>query len=141
VSSCLEAGTELNVAPAGSGYRRHVLFKINVDNFFVKSDYPDHQGSLSVFALKAGEYQLYPTVLRPFLTPKQVPKAEFTVVAGEVVYVGEYFMTVSCRWSDYQELRDEEPRDMALIEAKNPKLAAMPKAKRMAKFTGLIVGP
>jgi hypothetical protein len=72
--------------------------------------------------------------------PVRVQKAEFTVGAGEVVYLGEYFMPVSCVWNPSVEWRDQQERDLKLLGQKNPALASRAVTKRIGAFTGYAVG-
>jgi hypothetical protein len=138
---CISAVTQLNLAPAGNPYGKGGIHAINVDNYTVKSDFPTHQGNLSVFVLKAGSYQLYPSMLNPYFQPTQVPKAEFSVGAGEVVYLGEYFMAVACEFRQtVSTFRDQEARDIALLRQKNPRFGDRPVTKRLASFTGYVLG-
>jgi hypothetical protein len=140
-SRCIKAATQLNLALAGVPYGRSGIHAINVDNYTIKSDFPTHQGNLSVFVLKAGSYQLYPSTLNAFVQPTQVPKAEFSVKTGEVVYIGEYFMEVACQFTEtFSTFRDQEARDIALLRQRNPRFGNRPVTKRLASFTGYILG-
>jgi hypothetical protein len=137
---CISTATMLNVARAGSPYGKNGLYGVNVDAYVIKSDFPDHQGSLSAFELKPGNYQLYPSILNPYVVPVKIPKAEFSVKAGEVVYIGEFFMPEACSFSNVTQLNDEQARDVAILRERNPQLAAKPLTKRIAVFTGYVLG-
>lgn len=133
---CVASATMLNLAPAGARYGKDGIVGINVDAYVLKSDFPGHQGSLSAFSVQPGNYQLYPSVLNPYATPEKVPKAEFSVAAGEVLYIGEFYMPVACSFGNITEFRDQESRDMALLKTRNPSLAARQIVKRIAVMNG-----
>jgi len=137
---CVSAATMLNLAPAGSPYGKNGILGINVDAYVVKSDFADHQGSLSAFEVKPGSYQLYPSTLNPYISPVKVPRAEFSVAAGEVVYIGEFFMPVACSTNGLTQFRDQEVRDLSLLRERNPQLSAKPITKRIAVFSGYVLG-
>jgi hypothetical protein len=137
---CISTATMLNLTPAGLPYAKGGIVGINVDAYVIKSDFADHQGTLSVFELKPGNYQLYPSIMNPYVTPSKIPKAEFSIAAGEVLYIGEFFMPISCNWGNATEFRDQEVRDMKLLLERNPQFAEKPTTKRIAKFTGYILG-
>ncbi|MFC4310527.1 hypothetical protein ACFPN2_15660 [Steroidobacter flavus] len=133
---CIATATMLNLAPAGARYGKDGIVGINVDAYVLKSDFPDHQGSLSAFTVQPGNYQLYPSVLNPYVSPKKVPKAEFSIAAGEVLYIGEFYMSFACSFENITEFRDQESRDLALLKTRNPSLAARPIVKRIAVMNG-----
>jgi hypothetical protein len=133
---CIASATMLNLAPAGSRYGKDGIVGINVDAYVLKSDFPDHQGNLSAFSVEAGNYQLYPSVLNPYVTPEKVPKAEFSVAAGEVLYIGEFYMPVACSFANITQFRDQEARDLALLKTRNPVLAESQIVKRIAVING-----
>ena len=65
--------------------------------------------------------------------------APLALKAGEVVYLGEYWVAVSCALNTKSEFRDQEARDMALLKQKNPAFANVKISKRIAAFTGYAV--
>ena len=138
---CTSAATFLKVKPSGVDYEgsRGEIALLAVDAYVMKSDFADHQGNLHVLKLQPGSYYAAPWVANGMLAAKRVPKAEFTVKAGEIVYLGEYYMPLACAWETVSEFRDQESRDLALLAQKNPGLAARPVVKRIAAFTGLAV--
>lgn len=135
---CISTATLLNMAPAGARYGKDGVAGINVDNYVIKSDFPDHQGILSVVVLEPGNYQLYPSTLNPYVTSIKIPKAEFSVAAGEIVYIGEFYMPVACSFDNITQFRDQQARDLALLQTRNPSLAAKPVVKRIAVMSGEI---
>jgi hypothetical protein len=112
---------------------------LGVDNFSAKSDFDGHHGLLHVFTVPAGNYYLAPWLARPSANPIQIPKAEFSVASGEVVYLGEYFLTTACSLNTAATLRDRAERDLALLRQKNPQFVGVPITKRIAAFTGYAV--
>lgn len=137
---CVSTATFLNLQPRGGTYGRDNLLGVAVDVYVIPSDFQEHYGFLHALVLKAGDYQLYPSIANPYVQAKRVPKAEFSVRAGEVVYLGEYFQPISCTLNPSSEVRDQETRDMALLAKKNPALAARPYEKRLLEFSGCLLG-
>ena len=137
---CTSMSTSLTIAPADQPYAKGGITAIPVDAYVFDSDYADHFGKLSVFSLPPGRYQLYPYLANPYMVPKQVPKWEFSVEAGEVVYIGELFATRSCSSSMLIEVRDEEARDLALLRTRNPAFADVTVVKRLSVEAGLLMG-
>lgn len=137
---CFTAATELMIMSVSARSALDIAAGAMVDNYSVKSDFSDHQGNVHVIALPAGEYLLYPNVLNPMLVSTQTPKAEFEVKAGETAYIGEFYMTKACSWSNIMDFRDEFDRDMTMVRARNPAFADVKVEKRIARFTGFVVG-
>lgn len=115
----------------------HLFF---VDSHYDKSDYPDHHGRLLVLPIPAGNY--YFAAIKAFYAkPIQIPKYDFSITAGEVVYAGEFWMSVNCVLDPVAEFRDQEQRDMQLLMDKNPDFAQSKKiVKRVPVFSGYAVG-
>ena len=138
---CTQAATFLRIYPADAAYTLlTVITSFNVDGSVVQSDFPTHQGSLSVLQLKPGTYALVPGTASPNVKPVKVPKAEFSIAAGEYLYLGEFWMTQSCALNTRMQFRDQEARDMALLKEKNPAFANVKITKRIARFTGYAMG-
>jgi len=137
--ACNRAATFLTLQPTSASYGEEVLARLPVDFSGVKSDFPDHQGSLSALALKAGNYRVYPALGGRYLATK-VPEAQFAVSSGEIVYLGEYFIQVPCTTGNVSTFRDRQERDLALLRQMNPNLASMAIRKRILRFTGYIIG-
>ena len=135
---CVATATVLHVAPADAPYGSRVLADPPLDAYVVKSDYPDHQGSLSVFTAPAGDYQIYPVTLNPMTEPIQIPKFEFSVGAGETVYIGELYATASCAFANRIEVRDSRSRDLDLARSRNPIFEQVTIVSRLARPAGHI---
>jgi hypothetical protein len=137
---CAQAVTILKVKEASASYHSvSDVAMLSVDNYSVKSDFDGHHGLLHVFTVPAGSYYLAPWLARPFTKSIQIPKAEFSVASGEVVYLGEYFLTTACSWSTVAAFRDQAERDLALLRQKNPQFVGVPITKRIAAYTGYAV--
>jgi hypothetical protein len=137
---CMMAATFLRIYPSGAPFNlTSVITSFNVDGYAVQSDFTTHQGSLSVLKLKPGSYYLAPAIANPNTRALRIPKADFSVAAGEIVYLGEYWMPVSCAFNTRSGFRDQEARDMALLKQKNTAFANAKITKRIAAFTGYIV--
>lgn len=138
---CMQAATFLHVYPADKPFTLlTVITSFNVDGYAVQSDFPTHQGSLSVLQLKPGRYSLVPVMANPNVTPVKTPKADITLEPGEIVYLGEYWMSTACAFSTLSGFRNQEERDMALLKQKNPAFANVKITKRIARFTGYAAG-
>jgi hypothetical protein len=139
--NCMQAATFLHIYPADVVFSlRTVITSFNVDGYAVQSDFPTHQGSLSVLQLKPGTYALVPVTASPNVKAVKVPKAEFSIAAGEYLYLGEFWMPRACALQTTMVFRDQEERDMALLKQKNPAFANVKITKRIARFTGYALG-
>ena len=137
---CFSTSTFLKVLPAARSYFDSEVALLSVDGYAVKSDFADHHGYLHAVPLAPGTYYLAAWIANPYVKPVHVPKAEFSVSAGEVIYLGEYYMSVSCVWNPQSQFRDQEKRDMALLAQMNPTLAKAHVVKRISAFSGYAVG-
>lgn len=63
-------------------------------------------------------------------------RADFRVDAGEVVYLGEYFLTSACGASNSGAFRDASARDLGLLGQKNAALAQSSIKRRVLAATG-----
>ena len=99
------------------------------------SMYKDHQGVLMAMRLEPGRYYAFPFPLNGTLRVVAVPRADFTVAAGEVVYLGEIYLEAGCNLDNVISFRDEFDRDMAVLKAQNPTLAQTPIQKRILVVT------
>jgi hypothetical protein len=138
-SKCFTAATFLKVMAEDSAYRDHDVTDFGVDGYAVKSDFADHQGRLNVLVLPAGNYYLAATVAKPGIKPIRLSRYDFRVAAGETVYLGEYFQSVSCTLHPVAEIRDQEARDRVLLAEKNPALAKATITKRLLRVDGYAV--
>jgi hypothetical protein len=71
---------------------------------------------------------------RTELTPLDVPIFKFAVLPGETVYLGEFFMSVSCALDDRIVIRDAYDRDVALAIKQDPEFARRPVTRRLMTF-------
>ncbi len=128
--TCMHAPTFLMLYSAEPGAtRKDMLMTIGLDNPYSVSEYSTHSGYLNVFKVKPGAYFLTTWTQHPFITQVQSPRADLSLSAGEVVYFGEFFLTSAC--GNSLEIRDQEPRDMALLAKRNPALAKAVTGKRI----------
>ena len=137
---CISFATILKVSPAGTPYNKGGVAAFYVDAYTIKSDFADHQGNLQTVSIPAGSYYLSPWAVNPYLSAVKVPKAEFSVSAGEVVYLGEYYMPVACSLNTVASFRDQQERDVALLIKQNPEFARATIIKRIPKFSGYAFG-
>jgi hypothetical protein len=136
---CISAATGMTVAPAGSHFGKDGVIGFNVDSYVFKSDFTDHYGTLSVFQIEPGAYEVYPYTQNPMLMQTRIPKAQFTVAAGEMVYIGEFFAVSGCGPGESRvQVRDEEARDTSLLRSRNPGFRDIGITKRIAVFDGYL---
>jgi hypothetical protein len=90
-------------------------------------------GTVNAFRLQPGKYYLYPVIVNVHenLTP---PIFSFEVKSGETVYIGELFMTQSCRLIKRFVVNDEYDRDIKRAMDGNPSLEAGKPVKRLLKI-------
>jgi hypothetical protein len=138
---CHQAATFLTIHEAGAPFNlRTIVETFNVDGAVLKSDFPDHQGNLSAVKIKAGNYYIAPHIANPNTKAVRTPIAEFSVAAGEVVYLGEFYVPVACGLSNQHVVRDQESRDLALLKQKNPAFANVKIIKRLVKYNSYVNG-
>lgn len=137
---CIVTGTFLKVLPDTATYNSKWLELLPVDGYAIKSDFSDHHGFLHAVSLPPGKYYLAPWIANNYVSAVSVPKAEFSVAAGEVVYLGEYYMPVSCVLNPRSVFRDQQERDLALLARMNPALAKAKIVPRIPTFSGYAVG-
>ncbi len=113
-------------------YHLNIVGRISVNSKVDKSMYSDHQGQLSVNRLTPGTYRVYQLSQGPFV-PRGLSEVDFSVSAGEVVYLGEVWWQPSCATAFGVEYRDKFDRDLAVLRTLNPALAAAPIQKRILK--------
>lgn len=102
-----------------------------VDGYSSISDFPDHRGNVSAFALQPGKYYLSPVTANPYVVGVKVPAFPFEVHAGETVYLGEIYMPLACSFHNVFRVSDRFDRDVALATSKNPALIRRPPVKRV----------
>lgn len=132
---CTATATFLQVTPVLKANESSSAV-LGVDGSFFKSDFEDHHGLVNVFALRAGKYVITPIIANPYVEPTKVPRAEFSVEAGETVYLGEYFMPVSCSLRTWSRFDNKFDRDMTIVDKKNPELKLTDVVTRIPVFSG-----
>jgi hypothetical protein len=106
---------------------------IGVDVYVHKSDFAGHHGTLNALQLSPGSYSLTPMIMNPYVKSVVAPTFEFEVNAGEVAYLGELFMTVSCGLRTSFVVRDYYERDMPIAMARSPEIATRVAVKRLLR--------
>jgi hypothetical protein len=92
-----------------------------VNNFTYQSDFADHHGFVLAFNLRPGRYELGHFVFNLVFAVSGQPLATFEVEPGQIVYMGQLFMTLSCSASGIRyEVRDARMRDVAAAIEQNP---------------------
>ena len=134
LAPCVSSASALWIVQLDGGNESNVT-NLNIDWSGIKSDFADHQGSINAIYLPAGNYRMIPKALNPMASPIKVPEATFSLAAGEAIYLGEYYMPVSCSLSNRVIFRDKRERDLALAIGKNPNLSAMNFVTRIPEFT------
>lgn len=138
---CTQAATFLTIHEAGAPFNlRTIVESFNVDGSFVKSDFPAHHGNLSAVKIKAGSYYIAPHIANPNTRAVRTPIAEFSVAAGEIVYLGEFYVPVACGLNNQHIVKDQEARDLALLKQKNPAFANVKIIKRLARYNSFVDG-
>jgi hypothetical protein len=130
--ACFGTAQQVFIQKIDDHYHLNIVGQITVNTKADKSMYPDHQGQLSVTRLPPGDYRVYQWPMGPFV-PKRMNEVDFSVSAGEVVYLGEFWWEPSCSSSFDVFYRDQFDRDLALLRTLNPALAAAPIQKRILK--------
>jgi hypothetical protein len=133
---CVSESTFLKLLPEGASERDKEIARVSVDAWVVKSDFTDHQGTLQVIAVPAGNYYFTPSVDSTVIRTVLQPKATFSVAAGETVYLGEYDMLEACTLSALYEVHDQMTRDMALLKRKDPRFDTSKVTKRLMVLSG-----
>lgn len=104
-----------------------------MDAYVHKSEFAGHHGTINALQLEPGEYSFVPAVANPFVQGVVTPTFDFEVAAGEVVYLGELFMTQSCGMNSSFIVRDYYARDIEMAKEKNPELGKQAIIKRLLK--------
>lgn len=106
---------------------------LQVDTWMLDSDFTDHYGHLFVVKLPPNKYYFSPHIPGGY---DALLKADFEVFANEVVYLGEFFMPKSCSIHNLMGFQDNEARDVAMLNAKNPAFQHVAVTKRLLRWTG-----
>jgi hypothetical protein len=141
----------VSIFPVGAPYPKGYVLVATISNTFMKSDFTDHPGSILAVALDPGDYYVAPIVFNGQAT--QVARYDFSVSAGEVVYLGEYWMLKGCEPPTSTDgsgkialhaiatFRDQEQRDFALLAEKNPQLSKANITKQILVESGTVSTP
>lgn len=136
---CISFASFLKLLPANEPYTATEIAMPSVDAYVLKSDFPDHHGNLHAMLVPAGRYYFAPWLANGFYKATKIPKIEFTAEAGEIVYVGEYFMPVACATSTLGRISDQMERDVALLKSRNPHIDTSRLTKRIMRFSGYAI--
>jgi hypothetical protein len=137
---CIILSTFLKVLAADQQYNGREYALLGVDAYPIKSDFNDHHGFLHAIALPAGRYYISPWLAHPQYIPERVPKFEFSVTAGEMTYLGEYFLEYSCSSGVLGGFRDQSSRDLPLLKARRPDLDINRLRVQLPVYGGLAIG-
>ena len=108
--------------------KRIMGFNSALDNIM----YPAPHGVLMAMRVAPGHYRVFPYPSNAVnFPPVEIPVADITVGAGDVVYVGEMYLDRPCDFKSAVIYRDEFDRDMKLLKAQNPVLAQTAVQKRI----------
>lgn len=131
--------TFLKILPEGMPFSGTEKAALSVDSPFLKSDFVGYHGKLHAVSLAPGNYYLAPALVQPNIVPLKVPQAEFSVAAGEVVYLGQYYMSSHCGLKGAGRFIDQREKDMEFLATKNPELAKQKIVTRVLVFSGRAV--
>jgi hypothetical protein len=104
---------------------------IPVETYISDTDSGTHFGTVNTFRLQAGKYYIYPVTANALDNPMQTPTFTFEVKPSETVYVGELFMTSSCRLTKRFIVNDEYDRDTKRATKENPSIPSGAPVKRL----------
>lgn len=135
---CVSFSTFLYLIPNGSGYGRNALALLPVDPYTVRSDFETHRGTVHAVSLAPGRYYFTPWLANGYFTTESAPRFDFTIQAGEILYVGEYYLPRRCAAGSYAEINDRWERDRAVIAAQNPNIDLSRATTRLMVHTGLV---
>lgn len=107
-------------------------------NYQIKPDFETHHGYLHAKRIKAGEYYFYP--YSAVLDFPNTPKANFSVKANETVYLGEYFLTPTCKINKFPKggifVNNKFDRDMNKAQELNPNIDYFNVVQRIMTLEG-----
>lgn len=131
---CISFVTHLRLLKAESPYDGKRIASLPVDSYVVKSEYSDHHGYLDVLRVSPGEYYFAPTIANPALKAKKISRADFSVSAGEIVYLGDFFLSQACGSSINGIFTDKFERDRKLLVGKNARFLTVGIKKNVLSF-------
>lgn len=123
-AACLTGEYIIEVRRRGSlGFSGATSALVFVNAIQIRSDYTSHFGTLNVWQLTPGEYEIG--------QGNQPALAHFTLLAGETIYLGELLALRGCRGDSSVVINDRWDRDGAIIRDRNPALAGQPITRRI----------
>ncbi len=128
---CWAMSTTLLVYSEHARIPRLEAFQLTIDNSLLGSDFQDHTGSLDVLTLPAGNYRVRPRPADPKLYIREDPIWQFTVSAGETLYLGEFHVDPSCSWTPGYSIDDQQDRDLTLLATLNPAFSSVQFTKQL----------
>lgn len=134
--TCTSTSTFLKVMPVTEKYNGSEVALLNIDNSYVKSDFPNNAGHIHALAIPAGDYYLTPMIANPYVKAQKMPKADFSIKAGEIVYLGEYHMHNSCALSFTASFNDEYQRDMTMLTERNAQFKNVTVESHVVTYSG-----
>lgn len=124
--------------PDGSSYGRNALALLPVDAYTGKSDFETHRGFVHAVSVPPGKYYFSPWLANGMLITTAAPRFDIEVAAGEIVYVGEYFLPVRCAAGSYARINNQWARDSAIIATQNANIDLSRATTRLMVHTGAI---
>ena len=135
---CFISTTSLQITPYGEGFtNRPGVF---VDHMAFKSDFADHQGSISVLNLRPGRYQVVTQSGNPYIRESQTPRYQFFLRPGENLYIGSFLMAQSCALQNSVIFVDQSRRDLPILFARNRLFDPASVTIRIAESDGYALG-
>ena len=133
--SCVAKSTFLKVMADGQRYSATSLALLPVDSYVARNDFQDHFGAVFALRLPAGRYYLTTWVANPYLTIASPPRYDFSVGAGETVYLGEWRTAATCSGGAAPVVVNEWERDRGIISQRNPAIDLSNVSQRMAALS------
>lgn len=139
-AGCRARNDLLYLFPANASYFDDPVASFKLDSLLPDSDFKDHRGYIYNATVPPGEYYfaLYRKGTPSYFKGLVVPKYDVSVSAGEVLYVGEFYIQTqsSCDYMTNTSFRDEEERDVPLLTTMNPSLSVTAIVKRIPSHSG-----
>lgn len=130
-TACVSTSTFLVARYAGTLQNVDPVISIGVDAYVHTSEFPDHHGLVSAFAIAPGKYYFFPVIANPMVKSIKTPTFTFEAIAGETTYIGELFMPQSCSLRGQFDVRDQYERDVKEATAKNKRFGEKVVVKRL----------
>lgn len=140
-STCLQNPMSVRILADGDSSHFNVVGISGFNSPLDTSMYKDHQGVLMAMRLAPGRYYAALWPFNAMNVPTATWRADFTVDAGEVVYLGEIFQKGGCDFTGmvrgrlqmeaFESFNDQFDRDMTVLAKINPALAHASIKKRV----------